>query len=105
MEWKTTFYSDFTIADHFGLNAVKDTYNRAFNEWKSNTEYVTELSMTLNHKIWEHYYKEQEETAPQKKEYEDKLARLYDKLWREIDYWCIKNLKGNDLNYYYQITD
>lgn len=32
-EFKTTFWIDFTIADQFGLEAVKDTYERAFNEW------------------------------------------------------------------------
>ena len=26
----TTFFEDFTIAEKFGLNAVKDTFNRAF---------------------------------------------------------------------------
>ena len=30
----TSFWSDFTIADRFGVNAIKDTYKRAFNEWK-----------------------------------------------------------------------
>ena len=54
-ETKTTFYDDFTIADRFGINAVKDTFKRAFEEWKTNVEYVTELVMVLNHKIWHHY--------------------------------------------------
>ena len=30
----TTFFEDFSIADNFGVDAIKDTYNRAFNEWK-----------------------------------------------------------------------
>ena len=29
----TTFYMDFSIADKFGINAIKDTYQRAFKEW------------------------------------------------------------------------
>lgn len=33
-EVQTTFWEDFSIADHFGLNAIQDTYNRAFAEWK-----------------------------------------------------------------------
>lgn len=33
-EFSTTFWSDFSIADAFGVNAVKDTYKRAFKEWK-----------------------------------------------------------------------
>ena len=27
---QTTFWEDFTIADLFGLSAIRDTYNRAF---------------------------------------------------------------------------
>ena len=38
-EFKTTFWMDFTIADKFGIEAVKDTFKRAFSEWK--TDYIT----------------------------------------------------------------
>ena len=31
-ECQTTFWQDFTIADKFGLEAVKDTYRRAKEE-------------------------------------------------------------------------
>lgn len=30
----TTFWEDFSIADKYGIAGVKDTYRRAFNEWK-----------------------------------------------------------------------
>ena len=52
---KTTFWMDFSIADRFGKSAVKDTYKTAFESWKDNYKYLTELVMVLNHKIWEHY--------------------------------------------------
>lgn len=91
--YKTTFFNDFTIADAFGIEAVKDTYKRAFAEWKDNVEYITELTIVLNHKIWQHC------------ETNEPLARVYDKLWRELDTWCCKNLKGKDLEYFYQTTD
>lgn len=29
-ETKTTFWDDFSIAEMFGINAVRDTYKRAF---------------------------------------------------------------------------
>lgn len=89
----TTFWSDFTIADAFGGSAVKDTYNRAFNDWKNNTEYITELALILNWKIW--YWQDKNEA----------LARLYDRLWREVDQWCMDNLTGDDLQYHLQTTD
>ncbi len=91
---KTTFWNDFNIAEFFGTKAIQDTFNRAFKEWKNNTEYVTELSMVLNHKIW-FYYEEGNEP----------YARLYDKLWKQVDSWCCKHLKGKDFEYYYRITD
>ena len=40
---QTTFYEDFSIADQFGLDAIKDTFNRAFKHWKDNYVYLTEL--------------------------------------------------------------
>lgn len=89
----TTFWDDFSIADAFGVGAVKDTYKRAFNEWKTNYKYLTELVMVLNHKIWQHYQKN------------ETLATLYDTLWREADEWACDNLKGDELSYFYQTTD
>ena len=48
---QTTFWEDFTIADRFGLSAIRDTYNRAFKEWNENYKFLTELVLVLNHKI------------------------------------------------------
>jgi hypothetical protein len=93
-EPKTTFWQDFSIADRFGAKAVKDTYKRAFEEWKDNYEYLTELVLVLNHKIWEHYNRD-----------EMTLAKLYDELWRETDEYAVDNLKGDELSYYYKTTD
>lgn len=90
---KTTFWSDFTIADCFGNEAIQDTFNRAFKEWKSNAEYITELTLMLNWKIW--YWHEKDEER----------AKLYDKLWKEADRWCMDNLKDEDLAYYLRTTD
>lgn len=89
----TTFYTDFSTADKFGVNAIMDTYKRAFEEWKTNYKYLTELVMVLNWKIFEHY------------EHNDKYARLYDKLWKETDQYAMDNLKEEEADYFYQITD
>lgn len=90
---KTTFYTDFSIADRFGVTAIKDTYSRAFNEWKSDAVYLTELVMVLNWKIWEHY------------ETNRKYADLYNELWQKADNWAMKHLKGDDLSYFFKTTD
>lgn len=92
-ELKTTFWDDFTIADGFGIPAVKDTYKRAFEEWKDNYVYLTELVLVLNHKIWQHC-----------ESYEE-LARVYDKLWRDTANYAGLNLEGEELSYYYDVID
>lgn len=89
----TTFYQDFSIADCFGIDAIKDTYNRVFNEWKDNYKYLTELVMVLNWKIFEHY------------ENNNEYAIIYDILWKQADSYAIENLKENEVEYYYEITD
>ena len=52
--------------------------------------------MVLNWKIWQHY----DEKNPDKP-----LPKLYDRLWREADEYACNNLKEEELDYYYQITD
>ncbi len=93
-EFKTTFWTDFSIADMFGVNAVKDTYKRAFEEWKSDYKYLTELVMVLNWKIWEHW-----------EEGREALAETYDELWRDTYNYGMKNLKGEQLEYFYWTLD
>lgn len=62
---RTTFYEDFSIADHFGGPAIRDTYCRAFNAWQNN-----KCADALNEIAWkddkqvvvahcERYYSEQ----------------------------------------------
>ena len=93
-ETKTTFWQDFSIAEMFGTKAIKDTYKRAFREWKTNTEYITEFVMVLNWKMWSHYEHGNES-----------LSRLYQELWEQADGWCLDHLKGNDLTYFIRTTD
>lgn len=89
----TTFYTDFSIADRFGADAIEDTYKRSFASWQHDYHYLTELSMVLNWKIWRWH------------EVNDEYAKLYDRLWRQLDGWCIENLKDEALEYYYKTTD
>ena len=53
----TTFWDDFTIAENFNAKAVEQTAKKAFDEWKDNYKYLTELIMVINHKCWEHYHR------------------------------------------------
>jgi hypothetical protein len=89
----STFAADFAIADSFGKEAVKDTFNRAFNEWKDRPKMMAELALVLNHNIWRYY-----ETDPE-------LAKVYEECWMQADGYCIGHYKGDDLDYYYRVTD
>ena len=89
----TTFWEDFSIADRFGKDAIKDTFKRAFNEWKGNYIYLTELVIVLNHKIWQWYEKN------------DAYAELYNDLWEKADNYAFTHLKGEELSFFYDITD
>ena len=92
-EPKTTFYEDFSIADAFGISAIIDTYNRSFKHWKSNIEYLTELVMVLNWKIWEHF------------ETNRAFAKVYEGLWIKTTNWVYDNVEGDDLSYFVKTTD
>lgn len=89
----TTFYTDFSIADAYGVDAIKDTYQRAMDAWKTDYKFLTELVMALNWKIWEHY------------ETNERYARVYNDLWEQADAYACDNLKGEELSYFYRTTD
>ena len=89
----TTFWDDFGIADRFGIAAIRDTYKRAFNEWKDNYKYLTELVMVLNWKIWQHY------------ENNESIVRVYNELWEEADLYAQENLHGEEAEYFFRTTN
>ena len=89
----TTFFEDFSIAEPFGADAVRETFTRALNEWKTDYKYLTELVLILNWKIWEHY------------ESNEDLARVYNEIWEQADQYALDNLKGEELDYFYSTTD
>lgn len=92
-EMKTTFWEDFTIADAFGVSAIEDTYKRAFNGWKHDYVYITELSLVLNWKMFQWYEKD------------DSKYQIYYNLYTKLDAWCMDNLRNSELIYYIDTTD
>lgn len=87
----TTFWDDFTIAEPFGEAAIKDTAKRAFNEWKHDYKYLTELIMVLNHKAWEC----------------KKFSELYSNLYYKYDRKAIEYLEKDEeaIHYYFKTLD
>ena len=94
-EPKTTFFSDMSIAEWFGANSIKETYNRVLWEWLDDIESITEFYMVLNHKIWQLYEK-----------YED-LAKVYNDLWERCGKAINAHYEDNEeaLSYFYRVTD
>lgn len=92
----TTFCRDFMMAEVYGVAAIRDTFNRAFAGWKSHYKYLTELTMTLNHRLhyWFHTIGE-----------DDERTKLYSRLWDETFEWGKANLKGEELNFFLAVLD
>lgn len=101
-----TFNTDFKIAEMFGVEHVKDTYRRAFSEWKKDIRYLTALAITMNNKGWE-WHKDN-----------DELADLYFGYWRELDQYILdgeetedgedyiyKNFTPDEVSYFIRAVD
>lgn len=83
-----SFYVEFSMAEPFGISAIANTYNRMFKRNKDSVVGVTELSMAINWKIYEHC------------DGGVSYAKFYQSIWDSIDNYCKDNLKGDDLRYY-----
>ena len=93
---KTTYYTDFGIAERFGKDAIVDTYKRAVKYWGDSIEWMTEIVMVLNWKIWEHYHRGN-----------DEMVKFYDELWRKAQDEVFKRYEDDEeaMDYYFRTTD
>ena len=94
---RTSFWMDFTIADMFVESSIRNTYDRAFQEWKGNIEYLTELVMVLNWKCWDWH--------TTREPYAERYSRLYADLYERANMYCMDNLIGDDMEYYLRTVD
>lgn len=90
----TTFYEDFSIADRFGVKAIRDTFKRGiksaeFLGYKELTEFV----LALNWKIHEHYGRN------------EIYSELYLELWEKASDFADKTLEGEEAKYYCRTID
>lgn len=97
-EYFTTFWQDFDIAEAYGEQAIRDTAKRAFEEWKDDVKYLTELVMIINHKCWDFYHKGV-----------DAMTELYGDMYYEyhekaLDYLEKKDNK-DDIGYFIRTLD
>lgn len=90
---KTTFWEDFSIAECFGREAIRTTFKHAFNEWRSNYIYLTELVMVLNWKVWLWH------------EENGSIAQTYNEFFETADRYALDNLRGDALQYFLKTVD
>lgn len=90
----TTFFGDLSIAEWYGVEGVKDTYKNVVNSWGKDIKYFTEFVMALNHKGCEHY----DGNKPN-------LSKLYFDLYEKAYDFVENHFKGEDLEYFFRVTD
>lgn len=92
-KFESTFWEEFSIAEDYGAEGVKEHYDLVFSQWKDNIKFLTELVLVLNIKIFIWYG------------VDDTIGKMYDQLWKETDGYAIDTLKGDDLHYYLHTLD
>ena len=92
----STFYSDLSIAEWFGLNNVRDTYKNVVKSWLNNYKMFTEFVLCLNWKSWEWNARGY-----------DELCQLYVELYEQAQDLFYEHYKGNKeaQHYYFEVTD
>ena len=91
---RTTLWDDFTIAERFGLHAIKDTYKNAFMSWKTDVVFITELVLVLN---WKMLYMDERHMTEK--------SVMYYKCWVELSNWCERHLEAGAYEYFINVTD
>lgn len=92
-KFETTFWEEFSIAEVYGPDGIREHYQVVFDQWKDNTRFLTELVLVLNLKIASWYG------------VDDNRGMTYDELWHKTDAYALATLKGDDLHYYLSTLD
>lgn len=97
-----TFAADFAIADWYGEDSVKETYERVKAEWLSNHKAFTEVVIALNMLSWAH--------AALKKQGidgRDEFIQLYSALYHQAttDFYAKHKNNREACDYFFEMTD
>lgn len=90
----TLFYADFKVADAFGLDAVRETFQNCGDLNRRDWKEVAELAVVLNHLLWDAY-----------NAHNEPLARLYDGYWHTVNGICSSWTDEERAEYYFRLTD
>lgn len=96
-DWRpdTLYWQKFSIAEKYGKAEILAVYTDLFAEAKKDYKLLTELTMVLNHKSWQHC-KDLENSS---------FCTLYTDLFRTVKEYAETHLKGKELNYFLKILD
>lgn len=90
---RTTLWEDFTIAELFGKEPIRETFRGAFNAWRLNYIYLTELAMVLKWKIWFWY------------DINSPITQVYSELYERACQYAIENMNGEKLDYFRRMIE
>ena len=98
-EWQakrpeTSFWAEFSVLERLGGAAVENAFEREFAGCRGDYRKLAELTAVLNHKMWDRHGARDE-----------KLSRLYEKLWGKADRWGKRRLKGDELEHFCMVLD
>lgn len=96
---KYTFFSDLAIAECYGIDAIKDTYNRIMKEWIDNRDAICEALISINYKSWR--FAEE----PDKQDLVEFYSELYYKALDEVVKYYEENDRNDDLVYIFGVLD
>ena len=91
---KTSFWVDFCLADKFGKEEIKRTFDCWCNLYKTHCTSLTELVLVLNWRSFKYCEIGNKE-----------LGELYSNLWRIASKYAIDFLKNEELSYFIEVMD
>ena len=92
-KFESSFWEEFSIAENYGSDGIREHYKVVFDQWKGNLKYLTELVLVLNWKISTWFG------------VDDTIGKTYDELLRDADGYALNTLKGEDLHNYLSTLD
>lgn len=79
---ETTFFSDLSIAEWYGLSGVKETYENVMKSWIDDVKYITEFALSL---AWKAYQHEDADNVEMCKEYWTLFEECKDTIYKHYD--------------------
>jgi len=99
----STCWQDFCIANRFGIDAVKDTFDRIFEGFKHDIKVITELAMATNYMSWRFHsaYEKSRRTL------DGQMRDLYISLYEKVNAYVYDGgeVSKDDISYYFSVTD